>query len=248
MTIEHAGTRMDEMADAITELAQLLVDDVDLQGMLQRVADLAARTIPDCDSAGVTLMERGRPTTAAATDERTLAVDEAQYAAGDGPCLHAYRTCSVQRVASGSAQVRFPAFAEAARRAGIKSFLAAPLVVRGEGIGSLNLYSEDDHGFAAVDEAVVQLFAAQGSVAVANARLYHRATTVSHQLGEAMTSRAVIEQAKGVLMATWSLGPDDAFDVLRRASQHENRKLRELAAEVVAAAQAGRPLDLRLGA
>jgi GAF domain-containing protein len=244
VTIEGTGTRLDEMSDAITELAQLLVDDVDLPGMLQRVADLAARTIPGCDSAGVTLMELGRPMTAAATDERTLAVDEAQYAANDGPCLEAYRTGSVQRVASGTARVRFPAFAEAARRAGIRSFLAAPLVIRGERIGSLNLYSEGDHGFAEVDEAVVQLFAAQGSVAVANSRLYHRATTVSHQLEEAMASRSVIEQAKGVLMATLAVDADAAFDALRRESQRRNRKLRELAVELVEAAAAGKPVEL----
>jgi GAF domain-containing protein len=243
MTIDNTGTRMDDMADAISELAQLLVDDVDLAGTLQRVADLAARTIPDCDSAGLTLVEHGRPSTAAATDERTLVVDEAQYAAGDGPCLQAYRTGSVQRVASGTARVRFPAFTAAAEKAGIHSFLAAPLVVRGEGIGSLNLYSTAGHGFAEVDEAVVLLFAAQGSVAVANGRLYHRATTVSRQLEEAMASRSVIEQAKGVLMATMAIEADAAFDVLRTASQHENRKLRELAAEVVAGASAGRPPD-----
>jgi GAF domain-containing protein len=245
LTIEPVETRIDEVADAIAELAQLLVDDVDLAGMLQRVADLAARTIPDCDSAGVTLMEHGQPVTAAATDQRTLAVDEAQYAAGDGPCLHAYRTGEVQRVASGKAHARFPAFATAAEAAGIHSFLAAPLMVRGEGIGSLNLYSTGDHGFGEVDEAVVQLFATQGSVAVTNGRLYHRATAVSQQLERAMDSRSVIEQAKGVLMATMSIDPDEAFEVLRRASQHENRKLRELAAEVAAAASAGRRIDLR---
>jgi GAF domain-containing protein len=238
---------MDDMADAISELAQLLVDDVDLAGTLQRVADLAARTIPDCDSAGLTLVERGRPSTAAATDQRTLAVDDAQYAAGDGPCLAAYRTGEVQRVASGTARVRFPAFAAAAEKAGIRSFLAAPLMVRGEGIGSLNLYSTADHGFAEVDEAVVLLFAAQASVAVANGRLYHRATAVSRQLEEAMASRSVIEQAKGILMATMAISADEAFDVLRRSSQHENRKLRDLAAAVVAAAAAGRPAELRTG-
>jgi GAF domain-containing protein len=241
VTIEDTGTRLDDMADAISELAQLLVDDVDLAGTLQRVADLAARTIPDCDSAGLTLVEHGRASTAAATDRRTLAVDEAQYAAGDGPCLQAYRTGEVQRVASGSARVRFPAFAAAAEKAGIRSFLAAPLVVRGGGIGSLNLYSTADHGFAEVDEAVVLLFAAQASVALANGQLYHRATAVSRQLEEAMASRSVIEQAKGVLMASMAIEADQAFDVLRTASQHENRKLRELAAEVVAAAAAGRP-------
>jgi GAF domain-containing protein len=247
VTIESTGTRLDDMTDAISELALLLVDDGDLAGTLQRVADLAARTIPDCDSAGLTLVEHNRPSTAAATDRRTLTVDEAQYAAGDGPCLQAYRTGTVQRVASGTAKVRFPAFAAAAEKAGIHSFLAAPLLVRGEGIGSLNLYSTADHGFAEVDEAVVLLFAAQGSVAVANGRLYHRATAMSRQLEEAMESRSVIEQAKGVLMATKAIGADAAFDELRTASQHENRKLRDLAAEVVAAAAAGRPAELRAG-
>lgn len=245
MTLEYTGTRLDDISDAITELAQLLVDDADLSGMLQRVADLAARTIPDCDSAGLTLVEHGRPSTAAATDRRTLEVDDAQYAAGDGPCLTAYRTQQVQRVAAGEASDCYPAFAAAARSAGIRSFLAAPLVVRGEGIGSLNLYSTDDHGFAAVDEAVVLLFAAQGSVAVSNSRMYHHATTLSRQLEEAMTHRSVIEQAKGVLMASMALDADEAFDLLRRASQHENRKLRALAADVVAAASAGRPPTLR---
>jgi GAF domain-containing protein len=247
VTVEHTGTRLHEMSDAIAELAHLLVDDVDLAGMLQRVADLAARTIPDCDSAGVTLVEYGRPSTAAATDVRTLVVDEAQYAAGDGPCLTAYRTREVQRFAAGQASHRYPAFSSAAARAGIRSFLAAPLMVRGEGIGSLNLYSTEDHGFSRVDEAVVLLFATQGSVAVANARLYHRANDVSRQLEEAMANRSVIEQAKGAVMATMAVDADGAFDALRRVSQHENRKLRELAVEVVDAAAAGRPLPLRIG-
>jgi GAF domain-containing protein len=247
VTIEHTGTRLDDMSDAIAELAHLLVDDVDLGGMLQRVADLAAGTIPDCDSAGITLFEQGRPSTAAATDHRTLVVDEAQYAAGDGPCLTAFRTGTVQRVAATEAIRRFPAFSTAADRAGIRSFLAAPMMVRGEGIGSLNLYSTGDHGFAKVDEAVVLLFATQGSVAVANARLYHRATAVSRQLEEAMVSRAVIEQAKGIVMATMAVDADGAFDVLRRASQHENRKLRDLAAAVAAAAAEGKPIPLPAG-
>jgi GAF domain-containing protein len=247
VTIDNTGMRLDDVSDAITQLAQLLVDDLDLSGMLQRVADLAAQTIPDCDSAGVTLVDGHRPTTTAATDERTLVVDEAQYAAGDGPCLHAYRTCSVQRVCTDEARQRYPEFARAAAKAGIRSFLAAPLVVRGEGIGSLNLYSEAPHGFAEVDEALVLMFAAQGSVAVANARTYAEATSLSHQLGEAMSSRAVIEQAKGVVMATMSVTADEAFDVLRRASQHDNRKLRDVAADVIEAAAGGRRLELRTG-
>jgi GAF domain-containing protein len=247
VTIDDADTRLTDMSDAITELARLLLDDTDLPGMLRRVADLAAQTIPDCDSAGITLVSGNRPVTAAATDARTLTVDDAQYTAGDGPCLTAYRRGEVQRVCTEEAQERYPQFAAAAREAGIRSFLAAPLIVRGEGIGSLNLYSRDTHGFASVDEAVVLLFAAQGSVAVANTRTYAAAVSLSQQLERAMASRSVIEQAKGVLMATRTLDADAAFDLLRRASQHENRKLRDLAAEVVEAATNGRPAELRTG-
>jgi len=235
----------DELTSAMSELASLLVDEDDLPGMLDRVAGLAARSIPDCDSAGVTLLAGDEPITAAASDERTLAVDLAQYKVGDGPCLQAYRTRSVQRVAVESAMHRYPDFAFAAREAGIRSFLASPLLVRGDGIGSLNLYSADSHGFASLDEAVVVLFAAQAAVAVANSRMYQSARTLSAQLEIAMSSRAVIEQAKGVVMAVKAVDEDTAFDLLRRTSQAENRKLRQIALDVVANASAGRRVSLR---
>lgn len=235
----------DELTTAMSELASLLVDEDDLPGMLDRVAKLAARSIPDCDSAGVTLVAGDEPITAAASDERTLMVDQAQYKVGDGPCLEAYRARTVQRVVVEEAMQRYPEFAMAAREAGIRSFLAAPLLVRGDGIGALNLYSSERHGFVALDEAVVVLFAAQAAVAVANSRLYQSARLLSAQLEAAMASRAVIEQAKGVIMAVKAVDEDVAFDLLRRTSQAENRKLRQIASDVVDAASAGRQVTLR---
>jgi GAF domain-containing protein len=245
-TLRTGGESADELATAMAELASLLVDEDDLPGMLERVAHLAVRSIPDCDSAGVTLLAGDEPLTAAATDQRTMTIDNAQYRIGSGPCLESYKTKSVQRVVVEEAFELYPEFATAAARAGIRSFLAAPLVVRNDGIGSLNLYSSAGHGFKGLDEAVVVLFAAQAAVAVANARLYQSAKTVSAQLEAAMASRSVIEQAKGVLMAQRALDPDAAFDVLRRASQMENRKLRDIAADVVHAASAGLPLPVPL--
>jgi GAF domain-containing protein len=242
----RSGDYADELTAAMAELASLLVDEDDLAGMLDRVSRLAVRSIPDCDSAGITLLAGDEPMTAAASDERTLTVDVAQYKTGDGPCLEAYRTKIIQRVVVEEAFARYPDFAVAAHEAGIRSFLAAPLLVRGEGIGALNLYSFEPHGFASLDEAVVVLFAAQAAVAVANSRLYQSARTLSAQLQAAMTSRAVIEQAKGVIMAVNAVDADVAFDLLRRASQAENRKLRQIAAEVVAAASSGRSVSLRL--
>jgi len=244
-TLRPSGDYADELTAAMSELASLLVDDDDLAGMLDRVSRLAVRSIPDCDSAGVTLLADGSPMTAAASDNRTLAVDKAQYQAGDGPCLEAYRTKTVQRVVVEEAFARYPDFAIAAHEANIRSFLAAPLLVRGEGIGALNLYAGEPHGFASLDEAVVVLFAAQAAVAVANSRLYQSARALSAQLETAMASRAVIEQAKGVIMATQAVDEDTAFGLLRRASQAENRKLRQIATDVVNAAVSGQPVLLR---
>ena len=244
-TLRPSGDYADEVTAAMAELASLLVDEDDLPGMLDRVSRLAVRSIPDCDSAGVTLLAGNEPITAAASDRRTLIVDEAQYKAGDGPCLQAYQTGTVQRVVVEEAFALFPDFAVAAHQAGINSFLAAPLMVRDEGIGALNLYSSQSHGFAALDEAVVVLFAGQAAVAVTNSRLYQSARVLSAQLEAAMASRAVIEQAKGVIMTLRTVDADVAFDILRRTSQAENRKLRQIAAEVVAAAVAGQPVQLR---
>lgn len=240
----RSGDHADELTAAMAELASLLVDEDDLAGMLERVSRLARRSIPGCDSAGVTLLERGRPITAAATDERTLVVDEAQYKVGDGPCLRAYRTGTVQRVVVSEAYARYPDFTLAAYEAGIRSFLAAPLLVRDAGVGALNLYSSEPHGFFQIDEAVVLLFAGQAAVAVTNSQLYQGARTLSAQLEAAMAARAVIEQAKGVLMGTRGVTADAAFDLLRRTSQAQNRKLRAVAADIVAAATTGRPVTL----
>lgn len=236
---------IDELSEAIAELSALVVDEVDLPGLLQRVAELASRAIPGCDSAGVTLLVDGRPKTAAATDPRTLAVDQAQYSADDGPCLEAYRATKVMRVVSDEARDRYPDFAAAAAGADVRSYLAAPLTVGDSGVGALNLYSTELHGFADIDEAVVLLFAGQAAVAVRNSHLFEGARTLSGQLEQAMLSRAVIEQAKGALMATFAIDADEAFDRLRQTSQAENRKLRVVAADVVSAAVAGRPVELR---
>lgn len=242
--LRPGGDHADGLTAAMAELASLLVDEDDLPGMLDRVSRLAARSIPECDSAGVTLLTGNEPITAAASDGRTLVVDQAQYKAGDGPCLQAFRTKEVQRVVVEEAFAQYPDFALAARQVGVRSFLAAPLLVRGDGIGALNLYSSQSHGFAQLDEAVVVLFAAQAAVAVENSRLYQSARTLSGQLTAAMASRAVIEQAKGVIMAVRNVDEDTAFDLLRRVSQAKNRKLREIATDVVTAAVSGRPLHL----
>jgi GAF domain-containing protein len=222
-----------ELAAALAELSGLLLDSEPLSATLQRVAELARTAVPGCTAAGVTLLQGDRPLTAAATDELTLEVDTRQYAADEGPCLDAARHGRVNRVDLREADQRWPDFAAHAREVGIRSYLAAPLVVRETSIGSLNLYSASSDGFDALDDALVGLFCAQASIALANAQLYDRTTTLAEQLRTAMASRALIEQAKGVLMAQHRVDADAAFVLLRERSQRANRKLRDVAQQLL---------------
>ena len=128
----------------------------------------------------------------------------------------------------------YPEFAEAAQAHGIQSSLSLPLVAGDEGLGALNLYARTANGFPPEDEALDVELAAAAAIVFANASAYREAVQLSDQLGEAMQSRAVIEQAKGILMArSPHLSAENAFDLLRKASQRENVKLRDIAQRLV---------------
>jgi GAF domain-containing protein len=223
----------DHLSEGIAELFRLLVNEEALDDTLQRVADLACRYVGDADVAGVTLLRDGKPSTTVYTDPTSPQIDSAQYETGIGPCLEAFRQQRVFRVDSTAEDEQFPAFSQAAAEHGIQSTISFPLAVRGNGIGALNLYSKQLGAFSADAEKVGMVFADQASVALANAQLYASAYRMTQQLQEALTSRAVIDQAKGILMGQHRVGADEAFDILRTTSQRENRKLRELAQEMV---------------
>jgi len=223
----------DHLTEGIAELSRLLVNEEALDDTLQRVADLACRNLGGADLAGVTLLRDGRPTTAVFTDTTSPEIDSAQYETGVGPCLDAWRHQRVFRIESTADDEQWPAFSQACLEHGVESTISFPLGVRGNGIGALNLYSKAPSAFSDEDEQIGMLFAEQASVALTNAQLYDSAYRLTQQLQEALTSRAVIDQAKGILMAQHGVGPDEAFNVLRTTSQRENRKLRDIAQELV---------------
>jgi GAF domain-containing protein len=222
-----------EFSDSITELSQLLVNEEAFEDTLQRVAELARRNIGGCDVAGVTLVREGTAETSVFTDTLSPEVDSAQYETGVGPCLDAYRHQKVFRIASTAADKRWGTFSQTAAAHGIGSTISFPLAARGKSFGALNLYSKSKEAFSHADEENGMQFAHQASVAIANAQLYDRAYRLSQQLNEALTSRAVIDQAKGILMAQAGVSADEAFALLTQTSQRENRKVREIARELV---------------
>ena len=228
---------MSEYADALNEglhsLTTFVVGRQTLAETLDRVAALAADTVPGADVVGLTLVKHGQPTTSVFTDPTSPEIDQAQYEADAGPCVDALKTGEIMRVDSTEREDRWPDFAKAARQRGIHSTLSMPLLVAGEPVGALNLYGRTEGAFGNGQEGLAAAFAVQASVALANAQAYWEAKEVAEHLNEAMKSRAVIEQAKGMLMAAQGCTADEAFDLLVRASQRSNRKLRDVAGELV---------------
>src|SRR5688572_28685984 len=139
----------------------------------------------------------------------------------------------VTRIDSTLADGPWPEFRAAAAEHGILSTLSFPLIVDKQGVGAMNLYSRREQGFAEIDVDDARLYADQAAIVLANAQAYWDAKELSQGLGEAMAHRAVIEQAKGILMSAQRCDPDTAFDLLVRASQRENVKLRDVARRIV---------------
>jgi GAF domain-containing protein len=213
----------------------LLRSTVRVETLLQSVVEQVVAVVPGADMAGVTLPgdRAGETETAACTDARVYTIDSDQFRIHEGPSLDAARTRSMVRARETDIEARWPKFAAESADIGVRSYLSAPISVDTARTGSLNVYSWTDHGFSDTDELLVGVFAAAVESTVWNSRLAQAAQSELDGLREAMRSRAVIEQAKGIVMAIRGVGPDDAFDVLSLQSQNENVKLAEIARRIV---------------
>jgi len=222
------------LTKGIEAMSRFYVGDATLQETLQQVSDLACEAVGPADMVGLTMMVDGRATTAVFTDEVAPEIDSAQYETGAGPCLDAFRNQQVYRIDDMESDVYWPAFSAAAFAHGLRSSMSVPLLASHAGVGALNFYSRDSAGFSDDDVEVGQQFATQAAVVLANSQAYWDAHQLGQDLVQAMKSRATIEQAKGILMGAQHCSAEKAFQILVRASQRENRKLREIADDLVA--------------
>jgi GAF domain-containing protein len=218
---------------AVTALSAYFVGDASMQETLTRVSELARRTLQVSDEVGITLVVDGRPATYVFTDPEIPEVDQAQYETGDGPCLTAYETGETVLVASTRSALEYPRFCAAAAAHGILSVVSFPLRTPAGPIGAMNHYANRESVFGPAEIELGERFAAQAAYLLVNAQAYWDARTLSENLAEAMKSRAHIEQAKGIIMARAGTDEDGAFALLREQSQAENRKLRDVADEIV---------------
>ena len=222
----------DRYPEAMLQLGMLLLGEEPLDDLLDRVVELAVETIAPARFASITVSDRSGRHTSNSTGAEALAADQAQYDDGGGPCLEATESGRQIELDMDDAG-QWPSFAATARGLGVGRVLSTPLVKHGETIGALNVYTEGSEPLTDGQLRAASMFAGQASVVLANALTLMGATDLAKQLEQALASREIIGEAKGILMERESCDRTVAFDILRRASQRQNRKLRDLAEELV---------------
>jgi GAF domain-containing protein len=221
-----------ELLTALQELSALLETDDVLATTLRSIADLSVSTLPGCDAAGVTLRGAKGDMTAAASDEYALEIDHIQYDSDEGPCVAALAENQFHHIVAVSEETRWPEFCRQAEQRGFRSSLSYPLHENGS-VGALNIYSKRDDAFDEASIAVGGIFAAHATIALRNAHTYVAARDLTDQLNEALKSRDMIGQAKGILMERENVSDDAAFAMLRTISQNANVKLRDVAERLI---------------
>lgn len=225
----------EDQALTLSELTAAALSTGDLQETLRTICGIAAEGVPGAEGASITTFPEGRPG-AVAIDEWSQRFDELQYTEHEGPCLDAFRTGNAFRVRDMAEDTRWPSYLPKAVTYGARSMLSVPLAAEGKVVGALNMYAREPDAFDSEAMSMAVIVAAHAGLACQVAAAIFGQRELAEQLREAMQSRAVIEQAKGILMVTRRCSADEAFESLVRLSQNANRKLRDVAAALVAEA------------
>ena len=228
---------------AVPELVSLLLGTPTVEDFLDDLSAVAAGALTGVPlSCGITLRRDGQPVTVASSDALALAVDEVQYGTGIGPCLESLETGTVVSVPDLAVDPRWDGYTAHALAHGVASSLSLPLSAEDRTVGAVNLYARTPRAFEGTS-ALARLTAlvAQGSAVLTVVLRQARQTQLTEQLRETLASRAVIDQAIGIIMAQQRCPASEAFSFLRTASQNRNRKLRDIAADVITSATGAPP-------
>ncbi|MFF0264029.1 GAF and ANTAR domain-containing protein [Kribbella sp. NPDC004536] len=241
-----SGEQPAPFVGALSSVHSLLIAGPDLQDLLAKVAEVAAKIVEPPASCGITTRYDGEPVTLVASDARAALIDEQQYSLREGPALDALESGAVVDVPDQARDRRWRAYGPAARELGVQASLAVPLIVEGQIIGVLNLYGYDrPDTFSEADRERAAAYAEQAATTLALAARSAQ-SELGAQLEQALASRSVIDQALGVLMGQQRCDARTAFELLRRHSQNNNRKLREVAADLIARLTGQPPVDSRI--
>jgi GAF domain-containing protein len=228
MSIEESRDH-EQLGHLFAELAQTLGTHDDVDGTLTTICGLAARVV-EADHASVTTVVGGRFRTVAQTSPVAARADQLQYGADEGPCLTAIRERDTVRSDELVAEPRWPVFGRAvADELGIRSMLSHVLSMEDGSVGAINLFATRPAAFGASHERLVTMVGTQAAIALRAAVEHERAENLSH----AVHSNRRIGMAIGVLMATQQVDEEEAFRRISTASQNTNRKVVDIAEDVL---------------
>jgi GAF domain-containing protein len=221
---QHAA---EQLLERVAEIAQRLAEADTLDELLQRIVDMGADYLDGCDGVSMMLVGRGgRMYSPAYSSTVARDSDLVQYEVGEGPCLSAMQEHATVIIDDLGADDRWPAYRAGAVQLGVASVICFRLFVSGDTLGALDFYSSTPHAFDEHSRLLGQVFASHACVAL-------KAAITESGLEQALASRDVIGQAKGILMTTEGLTADAAFARLVELSQGLNRPLRDVAKDLV---------------
>lgn len=219
------------LAQHLSDIARVLLAPGSVSETLRGIVRLAVLSIDGCDEAGMHLP--GDATEGMSSGPVVAELDRAQAEHGEGPCLEVLAGLNTLYAADLALEDRWPGFAPSAVAAGVRSVLVYRLSSGDDTLGALQLYARLPGAFSARDRAQGLIFAAHAAMALAVAQAQEVERGKMANLEAAMVSREIIGQAQGILMERERITAEQAFELLRRASQHLNLKLRDVAQELV---------------
>jgi GAF domain-containing protein len=226
------GHTSSEFALDFSETARILFTAGSVTHTLSSIVELAVATIEGCDFAGIFLVEGDIVTTPVHTDPVVAEIDSLQHRSGEGPCLDAVAHRLIFYADDLDRDLRWLHFAPLARKAGIRSVLALPLSSDAQ-MGALNLYSRYPAAFGVDGRAKAAILVSLASLALSVAHSHEDEERRAANFHAALASRETIGQAVGILMERERITAEAAFVILRRASQHLNIKVREVARNLI---------------
>jgi len=224
---------MQDVSSAMAELGRLRFGEMKVEDAMHEIVR-TTHAIFDVDGAGLMLADADHHLrNVAVSDDRLAHLEELQIRHCEGPCIAAFEDKELVGAEDLTSEARWPLFCAAAVERGVRAVLASPLPYNQDAVGVVAVLSEDRHPWSAEGELALLAFTDLAALLIASMMQGQEQSELAAQLQTALNSRAIIEQAKGVLIGRDGLSAREAYEKLRAQARSERRKLAAVSADVV---------------